>query len=219
MFENLYVELAKSAKVFYGQVADEIKEKIEKDGNIFSLLDVGSGPGDLILALLKRVPWLTIFAVDISEKIIDVAQQRAKDEGCYFSSDIFFEVQDALKLNYPNDSFDFVVSCGDLHAFKNPAEAIREWVRVLRPGHELWIYDPTPLIKKEDLVDSNSLKLKLPNWKDRVSFFVARMLHKGIPPGIFSAEDVFEILDETGLSCEYAVISKEDYIKIIIKKS
>lgn len=45
-----------------------------------------------------------------------------------------FQVDDALGLSFPDESFDFVYSHGVIHHTPDPARAIREVFRVLRPG-------------------------------------------------------------------------------------
>lgn len=219
MFEKLYVKLAESVtKTFYGPVATGIVEKIRRDGNIFCMLDVGAGPGDLVLEVSKRLPHLLIGAVDISKKSIEIASHRARRQGVHSYFQITFDVMDARFLKYASNSWDFVVSSGVLHAMKNPEEAIKEWVRVLRPGHELWIYDPTPLILKEELSDKKLLKKKLPKWKDRVSFSLARKFCGDIPPRVMPIEDVAHMLVKAVGDSLFKVEKKENYLKIEIKK-
>ena len=223
MFEKLYVKLAESVtETFYKSVAKEIEEKIEKEENIFCMLDIGTGPGDLVFEVKKRVPRLLVYGIDISEKIIKIAKQRAEKEKYYsYSSypDIFFEAMDAYRLNYPNNSFDFIVSSGVLHALDNPSKAIKEWIRVLRTDCELWIYDPTPLITAEDLADKKLLKKKLPNLKNRISFFLAKKFHRDIPPRVMPIEDVAHMLVKAVGDSLFKVEKKENYLKIEIKKA
>jgi Methyltransferase domain len=43
---------------------------------------------------------------------------------------------------FPNDSYDFLLSCHNLEHIANPIKALREWIRVLRPGGSLVLVVP-----------------------------------------------------------------------------
>ena len=47
----------------------------------------------------------------------------------------------AKRLRYPDDSFDLVLSPSSLHYYSEPAKAIKEMARVLKPGGSVVILD------------------------------------------------------------------------------
>ena len=79
-----------------------------------------------------------VYAIDISEDLIKVAQAAHK------AKNLHFEVQDAMHLRYKNNSFDHVVGCSVLHHLE-PALALREFYRVLKPGASLVFSEPNML--------------------------------------------------------------------------
>lgn len=95
------------------------------------LLDLPCGGGAL-LPLLERVHFCgTAIEVDLAEAMVRRASATAaKVHG--------FEVQveqgDATRLPLDDASVDAVVSINGLHVLEDPGAALREMVRVLRPG-------------------------------------------------------------------------------------
>jgi protein-L-isoaspartate(D-aspartate) O-methyltransferase len=70
------------------------------------ILDVGCGKGYLLHEFTQAVPGVEIFGMDISEYAIENAKEEVKP---------FLKAGHAKKLDYADDSFDFVVSLGTLH--------------------------------------------------------------------------------------------------------
>ncbi len=142
---EMYICLAKGAKTqFYKTVAKEITERIKTRHDVWNLLDIGTGPAFMLFEIADLVDDLEMVGIDLSEKLISFAKEESEKRSC---GDIQFEVGDANHLNFEDDACDFVISSGVLHSLKNPDVAIKEWLRVLRSGHDLWIYDPTFLME------------------------------------------------------------------------
>jgi ubiquinone/menaquinone biosynthesis C-methylase UbiE len=93
-------------------------------GSVRDLLDVGTGTG-LVLRSLPPGPW-RLAGVDLSAGMIAVARTAL--------SDAHLEVADATSLDVPDASYDVVTCSTVLHLVPDPAAAMREWRRLLRPG-------------------------------------------------------------------------------------
>lgn len=91
------------------------------------VLDVGAGYG-MNLAYLPGATHVT--ALDFSPSMLAMARQHAARLGV--RADL---VQgDAERLDFPDASFDTVISALSTCSFFNPVEALREMKRVVRPG-------------------------------------------------------------------------------------
>lgn len=91
------------------------------------VLDVGCGTGVLAREAAARVgPEGSVAGVDVDPGMLEVAARRAPD--------IEWRRGVASSLPYPDASFDAVVSQFSLMFFPDRAGAIREMLRVLRPG-------------------------------------------------------------------------------------
>jgi SAM-dependent methyltransferase len=97
-------------------------------GQPASALDLGCGTGSLSLALAEAVPDVRITGVDLSPAYLAHARSKTSDPR------ITFEQADATALHHADASFDAVLSLLVLNFVSEPARAIREMVRVARPG-------------------------------------------------------------------------------------
>ena len=95
------------------------------------VLDVGSGAGDVALALAEFVgPEGTVVGVDLNPDILKTAQARADAAGF---SNIEFIAGDTRTLELPND-FDAVVGRLVLMYMADPVEALKHLATHLSPG-------------------------------------------------------------------------------------
>lgn len=103
------------------------------------VLDVGTGPGGVPLAIARARPLLRIDGLDLSADMIAYARQATVNAG--LDDRLAFTVGDVAELPYPDGTFDLVVSSMSQHHWGDVRTAIREIRRVLRPGGQAWIYD------------------------------------------------------------------------------
>ena len=95
------------------------------------VLDVGSGAGDVSLALAGIVgPEGRVIGVDMNPDIVETARARAEAAG---HEHVEFVAGDARTLDVGND-FDAVVGRLVLMYMADPTEAVRGFVQRLRPG-------------------------------------------------------------------------------------
>ena len=104
-----------------------------------AILDIGTGPGWLLVALRRSLPGLELVGVDISPAMVAVARANMKRAG--YDAVIDLEVAAAVALPFPEDTFDAVISTGSLHHWKQPVASLNEVHRVLRVGGYALIYD------------------------------------------------------------------------------
>ncbi len=96
------------------------------------VLDVGTGPGEPALTLARMVgPQGKVLGVDLSERMIELAKERAKQQGL---DNAEFQVMDAEELELDDGSFELVTNRFGLQIFTDPEKAIAESHRVLAPG-------------------------------------------------------------------------------------
>ncbi len=96
--------------------------------------DIGAGTGFLSAGLAPLVE--KVHLLDDSAAILDVARQNLAQ-----FNNVEFHIADGLSLPLPDASLDAVFANMYLHHCPDPLAAIREMVRILRPGGRLVITD------------------------------------------------------------------------------
>ena len=112
-----------------------------------SLADIGCGQGhwSRLLYPYLRAP-ARLVGVDREPLWVTEAAQNFRRAFPHVTPDLFTFVEgDATKLPLPNDSFDVVTCQTVLMHLERPKEALREMIRVLRPGGLLACNEPNNL--------------------------------------------------------------------------
>jgi demethylmenaquinone methyltransferase/2-methoxy-6-polyprenyl-1,4-benzoquinol methylase len=101
------------------------------------LLDLGAGTGDLAQEALRQCPTCHPLAADFTLEMMLVGKQRPQNTIRDWSA------ADALRLPYPDATFDAVVSGFLLRNVIDLPSALREQYRVLKPGGRWVALDTT----------------------------------------------------------------------------
>ncbi len=101
-------------------------------GNVKRVLDIGTGDGWPALPLARHVP--TVVAVDASPKRCQVARENARLQGL---ANVEVTCCPAEHLPFQCEAFDGVVAGTAIEQCDDPVLALREALRVLRPGGRL----------------------------------------------------------------------------------
>jgi SAM-dependent methyltransferase len=112
-----------------------------------AVLEVGCGIG-VGPAYIAKCFDCQVTAVDISDKMLSWAQQRARREGVV--ERVTFRKADVCELPFDDDSFDAVIVESVLAFVEDKESAIRELIRVTKPGgyiglnESYWTQPPPP---------------------------------------------------------------------------
>ncbi|MDZ7957831.1 MAG: class I SAM-dependent methyltransferase [Aulosira sp. DedQUE10] len=111
-----------------------------------SILDIGCGTGAFSRLLARRAD--KVIAVDLSPKMIEVAQQQSQSY-----PNINFQVADILQWQFPVEHFDAIASIATVHHL--PLDVLLPKIKAaLKPGGKLLILD---------LVEAKGIEDILPN--------------------------------------------------------
>lgn len=148
------------------------------------VLDLGCGAGHTALAAAHRAA--EVVALDVTPEMLAVARRLAQEAGL---SNVSFRHASATELPFDNGSFDVVTSRFAAHHFHDPAPAMAEAARVLRPGGVLLLVDT--VAPEDGALDTffNAAELlrdpsHVRNW--RVSEWEAMLRAAGMQPETLS---------------------------------
>jgi SAM-dependent methyltransferase len=109
---------------------------VVRGADVDTVVDLGTGPGHVALALVPFVPRL--FAIDVSSAMLEVAQALGDERG---ATGIEWLHADVADLPLEDRSVGAVVSRYSAHHWASPSAAAREVRRVLRPGGPFALVD------------------------------------------------------------------------------
>jgi SAM-dependent methyltransferase len=107
-------------------------------------LELGCGTGGLLVAAARS--GRSIIGVDIAARWLVVARRRLADQG--FNVPLLAAC--AERLPWPDATFAAVVADSLLEHLDDPSEALRECLRVLKPGGRLIVWSPNRLTLTSD---------------------------------------------------------------------
>lgn len=102
-------------------------------------IDLGCGPGYLVVEMARQAPELSVTGVDLSDEMLAEAEGYARRhiEG----QKVSFRKGDVQEIPFGDASVDLVVSTLSLHHWTDPVAVLDEMARVLRPGGSFLIFD------------------------------------------------------------------------------
>jgi release factor glutamine methyltransferase len=98
------------------------------------ILDLGTGSGCIGLSMLKKLPEATLVAVDMSAEALATAKRNA--EALEVSDRAEFVQSDSLKLDFPKESFDLILSNPPYIAENDPDVQLE--VKMFEPNEALF---------------------------------------------------------------------------------
>src|SRR5262245_43107214 len=128
------------------------------------VLDVGCGTGFLALRFAELGH--TVSGIDLAPQMIDRARHKAEQA----SQQIDFRVGNAAALDFPDETYDWVVARHVIWNLPDPERGVAEWLRVLRPGGRL-------VIIEGKWADNEALAL---HYARPASRFLARVIDVGV---------------------------------------
>jgi 2-polyprenyl-3-methyl-5-hydroxy-6-metoxy-1,4-benzoquinol methylase len=155
------------------------------------VLDVGTGIARIPIDICRQHHQIFVTAVDRSATLL--ARARRHIEEARLARRIDLQQATAASLPYRDGQFDAVISNGLIHHVADPAAALREMIRVLKPRGVLCVRDTLPqsdfgliaaVLARPTTADSAAAPNKhQPAWRDSLNLDQARQLAQaaGLP--------------------------------------
>jgi len=123
--------------------------KMAEAGPDDTVLDVACGPGSLACAFAHVARHAV--GLDITPAMLDQARKTQQEQGL---NNVSWQSGDVLALPYPDHHFSIVVSRFVFHHLPEPLAALREMVRVCKPGGRVVVADMSPAANRADALNA-----------------------------------------------------------------
>jgi ubiquinone/menaquinone biosynthesis C-methylase UbiE len=127
----------------YRRLAARIAAGLPEGGDV---LEVAPGPGFLSVEMAKTGR-LRVTGLDISKTFVELARRNADAVGVR----VDFQNGNASQMPFADGSFDFLVCRAAFKNFSDPVGALREMLRVLRPGRRGVVIDLRRDVSMKDI--------------------------------------------------------------------
>jgi ubiquinone/menaquinone biosynthesis C-methylase UbiE len=126
------------SRLFYAPLARQVVGLLPLAGVGSTMVDLGTGPGQLSIELCKLVPQAKVIGVDTSAEMLEVARRKASEAGI---TNYEARLGAAERLPLESESIHVVVSQWSLHEWDDPRKAFSEVFRVLEPRGSVMVKD------------------------------------------------------------------------------
>ena len=120
-----------------GSLSRDVIARAAAEGRAARVLDLGCGPGFFSILLARR--GCQVQAVDASENMLRCARMNARTAGV--PGRVSFHLGDISALPFEDGTFDVAVARNVTWLMREPRATYAEWLRVLRPGGKLLVFD------------------------------------------------------------------------------
>jgi len=130
---RLYDSLMRGSpmQLYYKEVAQDLAGRISGG----RLLDVGTGPGRLLLAMHTLNPNIELSGLDISASMLEQARKNLHGAA------VDLRQGNIRQTDYQSEYFDLVVCTGSFYLWNQPEEGLQEMHRILKGGQSAYLYE------------------------------------------------------------------------------
>jgi len=174
------------------EIASDIISRTEKG----PLLDVGTGPGRLLIEINLMNPEIELFGLDISASMIEVAKKNLQN------IQTNLQVGSIHHTNYNSNFFSLITCSGSFYLWDYPEESVEEIYRILRDGQSAYLFEVYKDIDKEEYRNALKNNLRQLNWIRRL--FGPFALQESIKKS-YRIEDITKIIEKTSFANNYSI--------------
>lgn len=118
------------------RVLAEVTGALKGEGTV---VDVGAGSGYYSLAIARELKRGKVISLDLSQEMLQHLREAAKKRGLADRVEVL--ESSAYQIRLGDGSVDMAIANGVFHELAHPELALREMVRVLRPGGHVIVTD------------------------------------------------------------------------------
>lgn len=174
------------------EIAADLASRMERG----RILDVGTGPGQLLIDLHQLNPGFELFGLDISESMVELARRQLS----VFGANI--QLGGIQHTSYEDDFFDIVTCTGSFYLWDSARECLGEIFRILKPHHSAYLFETYRDCDKLEVYKAIRANLRGENLVRRT--LAPHFLEKQLQMAYYS-EEVAGIIQQTRFAHRYAI--------------
>lgn len=113
------------------EIAHDLAARVDRG----RILDVGTGPGYLLLEFHRLNPSLELFGLDISPAMVDLARRNLPGHSAVI------KLGSIQYAPFDDNFFDLITCTGSFYLWDRPVDGLNEVFRILKPGHSAVLYE------------------------------------------------------------------------------
>jgi ubiquinone/menaquinone biosynthesis C-methylase UbiE len=160
------------------------------------LLDIGTGPGKLLVEIHNLNPQIELYGLDISESMIKIAEKNLSN------IPVDLRLGNIQKTEYKGDFFDIITSTGSLYLWDHPLEGIEEIHRLLKTNGSAYLFETYKEYNEQDYKRKLKSNLKKENLIRRIfsPYFLNQQLKM-----TYRSDEIENILTKTNFKNNYEI--------------
>jgi len=171
------------------------------------LLDVGCGPGNIALKIVRRCPGTLIVGLDRSANMVKAARQAAEAAG--LEDRVHFQIGNADQIPFADGTFDMVISNSVLHHLSDPARVFNEMCRVAKPEGAVFVRD---LRRPSRLAYPWHVR-----WYGRHYSGIMRRLFEDSVRAAYTPEELAGLLSRSGMSSARIFLHQRSHMGFVYR--
>lgn len=128
-----------TSNAYLDRIDNQFVAHVLSMGIVGTILDLGTGPGQIPIKLAKREPRIKVIGIDLSTAMLKIATESARRE--QVSSRVSFILASAKSIPVASGSIDLLICNSTLHHFSNPVHVFNEAHRVLKENGVAYFRD------------------------------------------------------------------------------
>jgi len=189
---SLYDRMTQSRaiKAQFREIAQDLVSRVSHG----RLLDIGTGPGRLLIEIHKMNSDIELFGLDVSASMIGAARKNLM----VIKADL--RQGNIRSTSYESDFFDIITCTGSFYLWEYPVESLEEIFRILKEGQSAYLYETYKDFDRIEL--KKALRANLKNEQLLLRLITPFFLKKQLKMTYKSGE-VAEIIEQTRFAGNY----------------
>lgn len=191
---RLYGSLTRTSAIQqqHREIASDLASRLDRG----RVLDVGTGPGYLLLGLHRLNPAFELFGLDISPAMVDLAQRNLSG----LAPEI--RVGAIQQTDFADDFFDLITCTGSFYLWDQPQDCLNEVYRILRPGRQAVLFETYRDCDRKSVASAIAANLRHENPLRRA---VARRLFTKQLEITYRTSEIAAIISETRFAFSHTI--------------